>query len=250
MCGADVQLTIKTTGPGPPAWPRSRLALSARGGLARGKREAGFGVDRYGAGSSTSTRRRHETAGWNLWPRSGTRQAGWPDDGNAVRGATAARAQRTTQSAQSRRGLGLARRKTATSWRSMRSSDVLGGGPVAHQQDQPEHLHKDQVKQPLRHVGTLCDRRSLLVSDPRLSSGTPHGAQIVDVPGRHCLTHVRPRWSGQRAERLRRPHDDAARILPPSAEGPWRRVLREPLIPFPPVVGRVFRCRSGSRSRW
>src|SRR4051812_36629338 len=35
---------------------------------------AGSGVDRYWAGSSTSTRRQHETAGQDLWPRSGTRQ--------------------------------------------------------------------------------------------------------------------------------------------------------------------------------
>ena len=45
---------------------------------------AGSGVDRYWAGSSTSTRRQHETAGQDLWPRSGTRQGRTVDFKNTV----------------------------------------------------------------------------------------------------------------------------------------------------------------------
>jgi hypothetical protein len=52
--------------------------------------------------------------------------------------------------------------------------DVLGDGRAAHQQDQSEHLAKDQVPQPQRHAGIMSDRRSPLVSDPGLTSGTPH----------------------------------------------------------------------------
>jgi hypothetical protein len=51
--------------------------------------------------------------------------------------------------------------------------DVLGGGRAAQQQNQPEHLHEDQVQQPQRHVGIMSHRRSPLVSDPGPTSGTP-----------------------------------------------------------------------------
>ena len=51
--------------------------------------------------------------------------------------------------------------------------DVLGRGRAAHQQDQPEHLTKDQVQQPQRHAGIMSDQRSPLVSDPGLTCGTP-----------------------------------------------------------------------------
>jgi hypothetical protein len=44
--------------------------------------------------------------------------------------------------------------------------DVLGRGRAAHQQDQPEHLTKDQVQQPQRHAGIMSDQRSPLVSAP------------------------------------------------------------------------------------
>jgi hypothetical protein len=61
--------------------------------------------------------------------------------------------------------------------------DVLGRGRATRQQDQPEHLAKDQVQQPQRHVGIMSDERSLLVSDPGRTSGTPHvraGAMFVN----------------------------------------------------------------------
>jgi hypothetical protein len=51
--------------------------------------------------------------------------------------------------------------------------DVLGGGRAAQQQDQPEHLNEDQIRQPQRHVGIMSDRRSPLVNDPEPTSGTP-----------------------------------------------------------------------------
>jgi hypothetical protein len=52
--------------------------------------------------------------------------------------------------------------------------DVLAGGRAAHQQDQPEHLPKDQIQQWRRHTEIMSDRRSPLVSDPGPTSGTPH----------------------------------------------------------------------------
>jgi hypothetical protein len=51
--------------------------------------------------------------------------------------------------------------------------DVLGGGRAAYQEDQSEHLAKDQVKQPQRHVEIMSDQRSPLVSNPSPTSGTP-----------------------------------------------------------------------------
>ena len=36
--------------------------------------------------------------------------------------------------------------------------NILGGGRTADQQDQPEHLQEDQVRQPQRHVGIMSDR--------------------------------------------------------------------------------------------
>ena len=54
--------------------------------------------------------------------------------------------------------------------------DVLGGGRATRQQDQPEHQPEDQIEQTQRHVEIMSDQQSLLVSDPRPTSGTPHGA--------------------------------------------------------------------------
>ena len=51
--------------------------------------------------------------------------------------------------------------------------DVLGGRRTAQQQDQPEHLTKDEVEQPQRHAGIMSDQRSPMVSDPGPTSGTP-----------------------------------------------------------------------------
>ena len=51
------------------------------------------------------------------------------------------------------------------------------GGRAAHQQDQPEHLPKDQIQLRQRHTGIMPDRRSPLVSDPGPTSGTPQAAE-------------------------------------------------------------------------
>ena len=51
--------------------------------------------------------------------------------------------------------------------------DVLGGGRATRQQDQPEHLQEDQIQQPQRHAGIMSEQRSLLVSDPGPTFGTP-----------------------------------------------------------------------------
>jgi hypothetical protein len=40
--------------------------------------------------------------------------------------------------------------------------------PAAHQQDQPEHLSKDQIQQPQQHVRITPNRRLPLVSNPAL----------------------------------------------------------------------------------
>jgi hypothetical protein len=83
----------------------------------------------------------------------------------------------TARSAQSIRGRGLVRRKTATSLRQHRELDVLGAGRATRQQDQPEHLAEDQVQQPQGHAGIMSDRQSPLVSDPaRLMA--PHRASL------------------------------------------------------------------------
>jgi hypothetical protein len=56
--------------------------------------------------------------------------------------------------------------------------DVLGGGGAAHQYEQSEHLPEDQVQQSQRHAGIMRNQRSSVVSDPALSSGTPHAPDI------------------------------------------------------------------------
>ena len=59
--------------------------------------------------------------------------------------------------------------------------DVLGGGRAAHQQDQSEHVQKDQVQQSQRHVGIMPTRGSPLVSDPGPTSGTPQAQRVPRV---------------------------------------------------------------------
>jgi hypothetical protein len=56
---------------------------------------------------------------------------------------------------------------------------VLGGGRAAHQQDQREHLAKDQVQQPQQHMEIMPTRRSPLVSDPRPDFWHPTGLEQV-----------------------------------------------------------------------
>ena len=62
--------------------------------------------------------------------------------------------------------------------------DVFGGRRSAHQQDQPEHLAKDQVQQPQRHAAIMPNQRSPLVSDPGPTSGTPQVGPVADEEGR------------------------------------------------------------------
>jgi hypothetical protein len=52
--------------------------------------------------------------------------------------------------------------------------DVLGGGPAAHQENQPE----DQVQQAQRHAGIMSDQRSSLVSG-QAGLLTPHRASVT-----------------------------------------------------------------------
>jgi len=51
--------------------------------------------------------------------------------------------------------------------------DVRGGGRPAYQQDQFEHLPKDQIQQSQRHARIMLSQRSSLVSGPGPTSGTP-----------------------------------------------------------------------------
>ena len=95
----------------------------------------------------------------------------WP---RSARGNRRTSAANTARSAQSRRGRGLVRRSTATSWRSTRSSTSLAEDVRHDSRTKPEHLPEDQVQQPQRHAGIMSDQRSPLVSDPGPTSGTPH----------------------------------------------------------------------------
>ena len=85
--------------------------------------------------------------------------------------------------------------------------DVLGGGRTAQQQDQPEHLHEDQIEQPQRHVGIMSDRRSPLVSGPGPTSGTPQAlADAEPKTLRYRLLHTAA-WivRGQRKRKIKIP---------------------------------------------
>ncbi len=59
--------------------------------------------------------------------------------------------------------------------------DVLGGRRATRQRDQPEHLSEDQIEEPQRHSGIMYDQRSLLVSGPDPTSGTPQVAWFLAV---------------------------------------------------------------------
>ena len=93
----------------------------------------------------------------------------------SARGNRRTRAANTARSAQSKRGRGLVRPRTATSWRSTRNSTSLWRtwdtteGPTRA----PD---RHQVQQPQRHAEIMPNPRSPLVSDPAPTSGTPHGA--------------------------------------------------------------------------
>jgi hypothetical protein len=87
---------------------------------------------------------------------------------HGVRGATQGnrrtRTAKIARYAQSMRGRGLVRRKTATSCRTTRSSMSLAADVRPISRDQSEHLPEDEVQQPQRDASIMSDRRSPLVS--------------------------------------------------------------------------------------
>jgi hypothetical protein len=107
--------------------------------------------------------------------------------------ATGSGRRKTARSAQFMRGLGLVRRRTATSCRRTRSSTSLVED-AAHQQDQSEHLVEDQIQQPQRHGDDHAwpvGARSPLVSGMRCIL-EPHGL----VNGAQYRVEVTPVHTG------------------------------------------------------
>jgi hypothetical protein len=89
----------------------------------------------------------------------------------------------TPQSAQSRRGRGWARRSTATSRRSTRSSTSLAEDVRHDSRTDPSTCRKRQIEQPQRHARIMSDRQSPLVSDPGPTSRTAQGCSCFAVSG-------------------------------------------------------------------